>query len=88
MTPEEFTDFKKVMGWTWDKVSDELGISIRTVYDYVAGKNPIPEYVVKECQMVRDLKSAKIRASSFELKLEEKWQIIKDQKAQLKSGLF
>lgn len=45
MKPEEFIKFKEQSGFTWDKLSKELGTCLRTVYCYRDGTNPIPKTV-------------------------------------------
>ncbi len=45
MTPEQFKQIRKELGWTQQRLADELGMSRRQIGNYEQGTSPIPKVV-------------------------------------------
>jgi len=69
MTIQELRDFRVMQNWTWSEMSDHVGISMRTLFDYNSGKNPIPLYLTMHCKMIRVHERTKIKCANLENEL-------------------
>lgn len=49
MTPQDFTTWRKGMGWTKVRTADELGLSRDTIADIETGKAPIRRSIALAC---------------------------------------
>lgn len=52
MPPEEIAQIRTDLGWTFERMAAELGVTDRAIYNYISGANAVPVAIARCLRML------------------------------------